>query len=54
MKSPSTGLDSEKSAIATRNADVFGRILSIVEAYLRGPSDTSALTVLLDNLSNTP
>ncbi|XP_034248743.1 COMM domain-containing protein 5-like [Thrips palmi] len=52
VKGPSPVLSQEKHCVAVKNASLFGKILPIVEAFVRGPSDNSTISVLSDNLNS--
>lgn len=52
VKGPTPEVTQENHIIAVKNASLFGKILPIVEAFIRGPSDNSTISVLSDNLNS--
>lgn len=52
VKGSSSEVPKEKRIIAVKNAALFGKILPIVGAFVRGPSDNSTISVLTDNINS--
>lgn len=52
VKGTLSDLTQEKRIVAVKNASLFGKILPVVEAFVRGPTDNSSISALSENLSS--